>query len=254
MTTRIRAAGEFCWINIITRDPSAAREFFTAVFDWGYVEMPGLGHRIQVDGHDIGGLWDLEGPQVPAGTAPGIGVMVKADDADAIVARTVELGGRSKPAFDVFDQGRMAECVDPTGARIDIWQPKAGPGTDADPRRHGSPSWFEVMTTDPSRAATFYQGLFGWDGQAMAMPTGTYTMFSLDGAPVAGMMEITPEMGEIPPHWGTYFTVADADAAAETAAANGATIFIPPRDVPAMGRFAGVISPHGVRFYVFAYA
>ena len=124
------------------------------------------------------------------------------------------LGGTARPAFDVLDQGRMAVCFDPTGAEFDIWEPKKMPGTDVDSALHGVPSWFETRTTDVDRATGFYSGLFGWTPEVMPMPGPDYTAFKNAGTDVAGMMEITPEMVGIQPHWATYFTVNDADAAA----------------------------------------
>ena len=34
MSHGIRKPGEFCWINVITPQPDAAREFFAAVLGW----------------------------------------------------------------------------------------------------------------------------------------------------------------------------------------------------------------------------
>ena len=94
--------------------------------------MPGMGHRVQVDGHDIGGLFDLAGPNTPPGMPPLIGVMVKVESADAAGEKVTALGGKAMPAFDIMDQGRMAVCFDPNGAQFDVWEPKKGPGTDVD--------------------------------------------------------------------------------------------------------------------------
>ena len=88
MTTGIRPMGDFCWINMLTPQPADARAFFGRLLDWTYVEMPGMGHRVQVGGRDIGGLFDLDGPNTPPGTPPLIGVMVKVASADATAAPT----------------------------------------------------------------------------------------------------------------------------------------------------------------------
>ena len=71
--------------------------------------------------------------------------------------------------------------------------------------------------TDAPAATKFYSDLFGWTTEVMKMPGMDYTTFALDGRQVAGMMSITPEMGNFPSHWGTYFTVDDTDAAASKA-------------------------------------
>lgn len=254
MATGIRKTGEFCWINMLTPQPDAAREFYARLLGWTYVEMPGVGHRVQVGGRDVGGLFDLASPQTPPGTPPHIGVMVKVGSADATVERVKALGGTAQPAFDIFDQGRMAVCFDPNGAAFDVWEPKQGEGMDADSSLRGAPSWFESMTTDVDRAAKFYSALFGWIIEPMPMDDFTYTLFKLGDAYVGGMMAITPDMGELSPHWGTYFTVDDADAVARDAPALGATVYIPPMDVPGVGRFCGIVSPQGVPFMVMQYS
>ncbi len=241
MPTGTRKTGEFCWINILTPQPQPAREFFAKLLRWTYVPLPAnMGDRILVDGRDIGGLFDLASPQTPAGTPPHIGVMVKVASADATVEKVKALGGTAMAPFDIMDQGRMAVCFDPNGAAFDIWEPKKGQGMDADGMLHGAPSWFESMTTDVARAAPFYQALFGWTPEAMEMPGFVYTTFKLGATYVAGMMAITPDMGAIPPHWGTYFTVDDADAAAARATELGAVVCMPPQDVPNVGRFCGI--------------
>ncbi|MES2523156.1 MAG: VOC family protein [Gemmatimonadota bacterium] len=258
MATGVRSAGEFCWINILTPRPDQARQFFGALLGWGYAEMPGIGHRVQVGRHDVGGLFDLEGPMTPPGTPPGIGLMIKVDSADTTSQRASELGGWGKSGFDIGPPGRatgrMAELADPNGAAFDIWEPKSMPGTAVDSSAHGAPSWFECMTTDVAHATPFYESLFGWKADTTSMPGFTYTTFMMKEAPVAGMMAITPDMAPMPPHWGVYFTVDDADAATRHAEALGATVHVPIMDVEGVGRMSGITSPEGVMFYVITYA
>jgi predicted enzyme related to lactoylglutathione lyase len=46
----------------------------------------------------------------------------------------------------------------------------------------GSFCWFELNTSDPAAAKTFYKGLFGWQGEDMpAGPDMVYTMLRLRG-------------------------------------------------------------------------
>lgn len=254
MTTGIRKPGEFCWINMLTPDPTKARAFFAALLGWTYAEIPGMGHIVKVGGHDIGGLFDLEGPNTPKGTPPLIGVMVKVENADAACERVISLGGKAKAAFDIMDNLRMAVCTDPNGAEFDVWEPKKGLGTDVDSSEQGAPSWFETLTTDSRRAARFYSGLFGWTPETMPMPDLDYTTFKHGTDYVAGMLQITPEMGKMRPQWATYFTVKNADQAMSAATALGGKIFMPLKEVPGVGRFCGIMSPQGVMFYVIQYA
>ena len=255
MATGIRKTGEFCWINMLTPQPPQAREFFGKLLGWTYTDVPGMdsGNIIQVNGHNIGGLWDLESPMTPPGTPPAIGVMVKIDSADDMVKKVTALGGTANPPMDIMENGRMVGCVDPNGAVIDLWEAKNQPGMDGDSTQHGAPSWFETLTTDAARAREFYSELFGWTSEDQQMPGFKYTTFSLGSEPVAGMFPLTPEMGEMPPHWATYFTVDDPDKTAERVTELGGSVFMPLMDIDGVGRMAGVSSPQGVMFYVIKY-
>jgi uncharacterized protein len=254
MATGTRKTGEFCWINMLTPQPDKARAFFGQILGWSYFEMPGLGHGVRVGGRDFGGLFDIDGPNTPPGLTPHIGVMVKVDNADAVCERVTSLGGTARPAFDILEQGRMAVCADPNGAKFDVWEPKMMHGTDVDSALHGAPCWFETFTNDVDRATAFYRGLLGWTAEVMRMPGYDYTTFKLGDAYVAGLMRIAPEMGTTRPHWGTYFTVKDVDETAREAVGLGARLCVPVRDIPGIGRFRGITSPGGVTFYAIKYS
>jgi predicted enzyme related to lactoylglutathione lyase len=252
MSTSVRQTGDFCWINILTSQPEDAKKFFGGLLGWTYGDLGGMGSSVKVDGNDIGGLFDLNSPQTPPGTPPIIGVMVKVDSADATAAKAKSIGGKAKDAFDIADNGRMAELFDPNGAQIDLWQPKKEQATIADPTHHGAPSWFETYTADIEAGKKFYTELFGWTAQTMPMPGMEYTVFSLGEKMIAGMMEPLPGMN-MPPQWFTYFTVNDADETAAKASELGGMVMVPPTDIPNVGRFSAIVSPQGVMFFVIKY-
>ena len=84
------------------------------------------------------------------------------------------------------------------------------------------------------------------------MPGMTYTTFKLGDGVVAGMMPITPEMGDAAA-LGNLF---HGDGRRRDGAAGGglgAKICVPLRDIPGVGRFCGIPSPQGVMFYVIKY-
>jgi predicted enzyme related to lactoylglutathione lyase len=254
MSASVRQTGDFCWINILSPQPDEAKKFFGSLLGWTFGDLGGgMGSSIKVDGGDIGGLFDLNSPQTPPGTPPLIGVMVKVDSADATAEKAKSLGGKAKAPFDIADNGRMGEVFDPNGAQIDLWQPKGKEGAVVDTSRHGAPSWFETYTPDVEAGKKFYTELFGWTAQTMQMPGMDYTVFNIGDKMIAGMMAPTPEMQNMPPHWATYFTVDDADAAAKKAAELGGTVMVPPTDIPTVGRFSAIVSPQGVPFLVIKY-
>jgi predicted enzyme related to lactoylglutathione lyase len=105
----------------------------------------------------------------------------------------------------------------------------------AEPRDYapGTPSWVDLETPDLDAATTFYGALFGWEIVDQGEEAGHYSMCLLRGLPVAGM---GPQMNPGPPHWTTYISVADADAAATAIRDAGGTVFVGPMDVMDVGR------------------
>lgn len=253
MTTRTREPGEFCWINILSPDLPGTQAFFSRLLGWTFPEMGGMGFLIEVDGHRQGGLFDLHGPQTPPGQQPVIGVMVRVTDADAMAKRVKQLGGRALTPMDIGPNGRMVVCHDPGDANFDLWQVKGAPTSDVDGTKHGAMSWFELLSDDPARDVAFYGDLFGWTTETMAMPGFEYTTFKRDGEYVAGLAPIMPEMGDMKPAWGVYFTVDDLDVAARTAVEAGGTLLLEATDAPGVGRFCTILSPQGVSFSVMQY-
>jgi hypothetical protein len=253
MTTGKRSVHDFCFINLMTPDAAKAKAFFAELFGWTYGEMPGVpgGALIQVEGRTAGAVMDLAAcpPDVPAV----IGVMVGVESADATAARVAALGGRAEPAMD-FENGSMAMCFDPNGAAFGIWQARTEHGFEHDSHAHGAPSWFETLTTDAGRAVAFYAELFGWKPQVEQMPGGSYTVFKLGSVPIAGTMKMPSQTAGATPHWGTYFAVKSVDETAKLGAKLGATVCMPPTDIPQVGRFALLTSPQGVPFHVITYA
>jgi predicted enzyme related to lactoylglutathione lyase len=108
---------------------------------------------------------------------------------------------------------------------------------------HGVPSWVDLNTTDPAKAAEFYAGLFGWDVQTGPPEAGGYAIAHLRGRPIAG---IGPQQVEgAPSVWSTYVNVDSADDVAAKAKAAGGTVFMDPFDVMDVGRMAFFADPTG---------
>ena len=120
----------------------------------------------------------------------------------------------------------------------------------------GAMYWNELLTTDRSAAADFYVAALGVEPGEVMQPH-EYAMLQAGGVNVAGIMEITPDMGEFPPHWTVYFGVDSADETVAKAQSLGASVFVPPTDIvpfegqPPIGRFASLADPQGAPFNIF---
>ena len=151
--------------------------------------------------------------------------------------------------MDVFTEERMAMLQNWQGAAFAVWQPQGHIGCRIK-REPRAVMWNELTTSDGSDATDFYTGLLGLDSGEMegAME---YTLLKAAGDDVAGVMQITEEMGPVPLHWGVYFGVANVDDTTSKADSLGATILVPGTEIPGIGRFAVIQDPQGAVFGIF---
>jgi len=110
---------------------------------------------------------------------------------------------------------------------------------------HGTFCWNELCTNNVDEARDFFTSLLGWTTSEMPMENMTYTMFNAGDTAVGGMFKITPEMGDMPPHWMAYIAVDDVDAVAAKVEGLGGKICVPPTDIPDVGRFCVLTDPTG---------
>ena len=69
------------------------------------------------------------------------------------------------------------------------------------------------MVNSAAEATGFYTGLLGITSSKMPSPI-DYTMLNVGGEDLAGGLQITDDMGPVPPHLMVYYGVDDVDAAA----------------------------------------
>jgi uncharacterized protein len=244
MAASVHAPGTFCWFECGSKHAARAKAFYPAVFGWQAVDvpMPGGGGNytvLKAGGEDIAGLFPLEGPRcegIPSHWATYVAV----EDVSATLQRATALGG--KPTTEVMavpGVGQVAKLQDPTGAVICIGRMDQHPGTSP----QGPFGWSELATRDTARAEAFYTALFGW--KAKPDPKHSYTEFQAGGKSIAGMMAMTPQHGDAPPHWLPYVMVEDCDRTIAKAAEMGATLLVPPTDIENVGRFSVFLDPAG---------
>lgn len=250
------APGSFCWIELNTSDPAAAKTFYSGLFGWEAEDTPAgpdmVYTMLRLKGLEVGAMCGLQPEQKAQGVPPHWMSYVTVESADDAAAKAASLGGTVVAGvFDVMDVGRMSIIQDPQGAMFCVWQPKAHIGVRL-VGENGTFGWDELWTTDRDKAKEFYTGLFGWGAKEshMAEAGGTYTEWQNGGQSIGGMMEIMPEMGPVPPNWLPYFMVDDCDAIAGKAAESGGKLFMPPTDIPNVGRFSVIQDPQGATFAI----
>ena len=114
-------------------------------------------------------------------------------------------------------------------------------------------TWHDLMTTDPEAAKKFYTVVVGWGTQDWTGTTPPYTMWMAGETMVGGVMQLPAEavsQGSVA-HWLTYIETQDIDETFALATKQGARTYVPPTDIPNVGRFAVLADPQGATFALF---
>lgn len=122
--------GAFCWDELSSPDPAAAKAFYSPLLGWRTQEVPmgetGTYHLFQSGGAEPrAGLM----PTPPGAAGPPCWLpYIQVTDVDAIAARVPDLGGKVFVApQDIPGVGRFSVAADPTGAMIAFLTPAVAP-------------------------------------------------------------------------------------------------------------------------------
>jgi predicted enzyme related to lactoylglutathione lyase len=250
----------FVWHDLATRDPDGATRFYGEIFNWRFEKSEGSPylHIISAD-QMIGGVRHM-GPDEPGPTS-WLGYVV-CDDVAATVAKLTAANGKVLvPPTTMPDVGTFAVTADPSGGVFAPWK-SARPGEDVEKPGMAQPftfCWDELLTTDLDAAAKFYAAVFDWTPHAADMGGGTtYTLLQRPGTknergePIGagGMMKAPP--GVPYSFWLPYVAVENTDEITDKAKRLGATVSVPPTDIPNIGRFSCWMDPQHAPIAVIA--
>ena len=251
------APGTPSWFELSTTDEKGAMEFYSAIFGWVDDPQPIYEnwsyHMQKLNGLEAAAIYQQQADERKLGVPPHWNTYFSVTNVDESVARVQQAGGSLLfGPMDVFAAGRMAMLQDRQGAAFAVWQAEGHIGC----RVKGEPvaiMWNELMTSDQTDATEFYTGLLGLGSGLMEGPM-EYTLLKVSGDDVAGVMQITEDMGPVPPNWMLYFGVANVDDTTSQAEALGAIVLVPGTDIPGVGRFATIQDPQGAVFGMFTHA
>jgi predicted enzyme related to lactoylglutathione lyase len=252
--------GQFCWYDLITTDPAAAKRYYPKLFNWKVEPFPFATpdqpyDMWSVGGSTLGGVGKLSELQRSRGIPPNWVASVHVDNLDQTASKATSLGGRVVMApMDIPETGRYAVITDPQGAAIALFESN-GPFEGFDGTATlGRPSWHELMTTDYKRAFEFYSALFGWEriDEVDMGPLGMYFEYGQNGQMYGGMYNRTPEMGAMHPFWLPYFHVKDVQASTEAAKKAGGFVQQGPMEVPGGSWIVVMGDPQGAAFAMHA--
>lgn len=117
------AVGSFCWTEVVTQDPEAARTLYTDTFGWSAEskDMGPMGNYIVLKRGDAmaAGIMKKLDPNAPSMWLSYVAV----DDVDASLAKAKRLGGSELlGAREIPNVGRFAVVADKAGAAIALFK------------------------------------------------------------------------------------------------------------------------------------
>ncbi|MCI3275221.1 VOC family protein [Streptomyces cylindrosporus] len=238
-----------CWTELGTSDLDGAKRFYAELFGWRHETDP----RQEAGGYTVAHVGEAAvaalTPLYQESQPVAWNVSFAVPDADEATRKVTAAGGTVLLGpMDVFDIGRFAVAVDPTGAVFQLWQARTFPGAGLF-NAPGSLGWVELLTRAPERAVDFYTTVFGWSVNASEH----YTQWGIDGADFGGMMRMDDKFPhEVPAHWQPYFAVTDVDTTATTATGAGGNVLMEPTSLGDVRRIGVLRDPQGAMFGVYA--
>jgi len=245
--------GTFSWVDCNSTDAPKTKAFLQAIMGWDAEDQPignGMVYTMfKQDGLNTAGLGQMPPTMQEQGVPSHWMSYINVDDVDALKDKVTALGGKiiTEP-MDVFESGRMMIIADPTGAMVGLWQAKQHIGAQL-VNTPGAFTWNELSTRDPEAVKTFYGQLFDWTFTSEDMPEGYIGAWNKERMN-AGIIQMTEEWGDMPPHWMVYLSVADIDATVEKIKGAGGKIEMDITEAPNVGRFTVVTDPTGAHFTV----
>jgi predicted enzyme related to lactoylglutathione lyase len=244
-------AGKVIFVELVTPDIAAAKQFYGGLFGWSFRDLAGGGltyAQASVGGHTVAGLVQRD---VPAGEhrQPAWLTFLSVNDVDAAKTTALQLGGKVLfEPHDFPDRGREAVLADPQGAVFAVLASSSGdtPDTLAAP---GDWIWSSLLTSDPDKGAAFYQTLFNYEVFELAAEQGgEHLLLASDNYARASVNSLPLNVPNMHPHWLSYVRVTDTVAMVAKAVSLGGRVLVPPRVDRHGGRIAVVADPLGAPF------
>jgi len=192
------------WCDLSAYRPATARGFYTEVMGWEIPKEPYA--MASAPSGPVAGIYEMprrfQDMRMPSFWMSYFAVPDLAD----CVAKAMAAGG-SVELVEAWQDGRVALVRDPLGAGFTLYEGDLAAG--AMGRAPGARAGHTLVVSD-AKVANFYQALLGWE----TTPHNGGWRFTLEGAPVADLMEAPEENRNGYEFWAVQFAVPDLQASA----------------------------------------
>lgn len=245
--THAHDPGRWVWVELLTADVAAARQFYGTVFGWQFQSLSDVNPRytlIESDGIRIGGMLDSPKRRTDGRSARWVGLLSVADVARAVAAAQAAGGSLVAGPLQLAGRGEAALLADPEGARFGVMHATGGDPVERLPAT-GQWLWHELWAHDGSAMADFYAAVGGYSSapRDMTGPAREWLLES-DGSARAGIVQ-APRAERLRSSWLQYVRVASLDAALQRVREAGGRVLLAPDPAIRQGRVALVADPQG---------
>jgi hypothetical protein len=248
-----RHAGKVVFVELVTPDIAAAKQFYAALFGWTYRDLQADGFvyaQAYLGQRAVAGLVQRA---IPAGEhrQPAWLSFLSVPNVDAARATALQNGGKVlfEPR-DFPDRGREAVLADPRGAVFAVLTSSSGDPPDV-LAMPGDWIWSSLITPDPDADVAFYKALFNYDVFQLPERNGVqHLMLASDGFARASMNPLPASAPNAHPSWVDFVRVEDAVAMASKAMSLGGRVVVAPRVDRHGGKLAVLADPQGAVFGV----
>ncbi len=252
--TQARRPGAPNWADCATTDLEAAEAFYAAVFGWEATretDSNGAIYSVQrLDGKRVAGIYALDDELRKMGVPPHWATYFEVSDLSESLGKLSDAGGKLLDGpIDEPGVGQIAVVQDAFGAYLRLWVPAKDQGGETF-NIPGAMIWNELCTEDTDAARTFYGEVFGLDAEVIDAGGRPYTLLKIGQDPVAGILQMKPEMKVEGATWDVYFAAEDVDAVVQRVRDAGGSVEAEPFDLPVGARMAVVKDPFGAVFEI----
>ena len=121
--------GEFCWTEIVTKNPDECTKFYTEIFGWEVKQSTATDEEMKYleynlpDKYPMGGIFEMTQEMCGDKPIPPPHFMnyIAVTDVDETARQAFDLGGKIVvPPSDIPNVGRFSMIQDPTGAMFSV--------------------------------------------------------------------------------------------------------------------------------------
>lgn len=226
--------GEFVWFDLMTKDPNAAKRFYSHLFGWEFSKDANGYSIIRSDGEYLGAIVlndELESDAV------WIGSVSVADVANAVQSARAAGGTVLVDPEQLTGRGLSAVIEDPMGAVYAVLKAEKGDIV-YDKVTSGDWMWTHLWTPDAAASSTYYGRALGLRRDGDRLTNGHSSLATI----------VDFDWDDVPASWLPVALVPDIAEATARVTALGGSVYLEPEPDFADGEMALVADPTGGAF------